>query len=170
MKKRNVILVTLAEVILLVIAYVLLVLMSAGSGAVVIMIHNIIDIPSLIYILIFTLPGLAIAGVWKDFWKAFTVGQKEYSLKELKNMSEAVKVGKKLPVLGGIFAIMIGLLAIFYYLDFGAMEFEREVFVANIAVAMLPIIYVTVIEFLLIPVSVNLAKTINEVMSFDEEE
>jgi preprotein translocase subunit YajC len=168
MKKRNVIWLTVAQFVLLIVACYLSLLVSAGSLNALHMLGNLIDIPSIILIIIFVFPGLAIAGVWRDFWKAFTVGQKVYNLKELKNMSEAVRVGQKLAVLGGILAVVFSLIAIFVYVD--VRTAGVEVFVANIKVAIQPIIYVSVIEYLLIPVSVNITKTINEEMSFDEEE
>ena len=49
-----------------------------------------IDLPSLIMILMVLIPGLLILGEWKDFTKAFSVGIREYSLLELKNIIGAV--------------------------------------------------------------------------------
>ena len=168
MKKRNVIWLTIAQLVLLIVACILTGTVSAGFLNTLFMTQMLLDIPTMILIIIFTLPGLAIAGVWKDFWRAFSIGKKEYGLNELKNMSEAIRVGQKLAVLGGILAVILQLNSIFLFVD--VRDAGMEVLIANLRVAILPVIYVAVIEFLLIPVSVVITKTINEVMSFDEEE
>ena len=168
MKKRNVIWLTIAQFVLLLGATYLTLAVSAGTKNGLFVIGNLIDIPSIILILFFTLPGLVICGVWKEFWRAFTVGKKEYSLNELKNMSEAIRVGQKAAVLGGILAFILQLNTVFLYVDLR--NAGAEVLIANLRVAILAVVYVSVIEFLLIQVSVNITKTINEVMSFDEEE
>nr|MCR5756088.1 hypothetical protein [Acetatifactor sp.] len=66
-----------------------------------------IDLPSLLLIALILFPGLAIMGAWKDFFKAFSVGIKPFSLLQLKNIIKAVDAAQKLTVLGALFAIII---------------------------------------------------------------
>ncbi len=92
--KMNVKLVMLLELILLVAAVGLLA-MLAGVGLN-FPLSNLWDPLSFLFILFITLPGLIIMGEWKNFLKAFSVGQKPYSLLELKDINGAVASCQKL--------------------------------------------------------------------------
>lgn len=162
MKKRNVKLVLLVQIVPLVIAFMICKISSMG-------IHTksfqyFMDFPSIVGLLLFVVPGMFVLGVWKDFWKALSIGQKEYKLIELKNILEAVKACQKLVLLGGIFEVIIGFVAMLF-----DMEDFRTIGPA-LCVMIMPVFYVVISEYFLLTLSVFTQKAINEEMNLDEEE
>lgn len=123
-----------------------------------------IDFPSILGILLFAIPGLMILGEWKNFCKAFSVGQTEYKLVELKNILEAVKTCQRLVVLGGLFEMIVGFVAMMGNLA------DPATIGPNLAVITLSGFYVVILEYFLLPLSVNIQKAINEGMELNEEE
>ena len=120
-----------------------------------------IDLPSLLLIALILFPGLAIMGAWKDFFKAFSVGIKPYSLLQLKNIIEAVDAAQKLTICGALFAIIIsGVLIIG--------RFDPSTMGPNLAVCFLSGLYAVIIEFLLLPLKLNAERKMNEEMDMGE--
>lgn len=162
MKKRNVKLILLLELVLLIPVFLVIKLtcMGPGFGS----LAWFIDFPSILGILLFAIPGLMIFGEWKNFCKAFSVGQTEYKLLELKNILEAVKTCQKLVVLAGLFEMIISFIAMMGNLS------EPSTIGPNLAVMVLSGLYVVIAEYFLLPLSVNTQKAINEGMELNEEE
>lgn len=163
MKKRDIKPVLLFELLLLLFVFLLLYCTNFGYSNT----NGLLffwDGISFIAMLLIVIPGMFMLGEWRDFWKAFSVGQKEYKLKELKNILEAVKTCQKLVLLGGLFEVIINYVAAMAYMQ----EFATYGMVMVIAV--LPGLYALILEYFLLPLSVNTQKAINEEMELNEEE
>lgn len=159
MKKHiNIKLVVLLELLLFI---VFLILMSLCCGSKVV---YFIDGPSFLAIIIVLIPGLLLMGAWKDFVKAFSVGQKKYGLMELKNIVESVNTAQKLVVYGGIISAVVGLVTVLGHID------NLELIGPNLAVAILSIFYMAFFEFLILPLKFNAVRAMNEEMDIDYEE
>ena len=161
MKKRNVKMVLLVELILLLIVFAITVPICFRQGLS--GMCYLIDAPSMIGILLFAVPGMMILGAGRDFCKAFSVGQKKYTLLELKNIIEAVKACQKLVVIGGLFEMLIASIAILATLD------DLTVLGPNLAVMILSGLYIVILEYFLLPLYLNTQKTLHEEMCLDEE-
>ncbi|MBQ1547054.1 MAG: hypothetical protein IIZ61_01540 [Lachnospiraceae bacterium] len=122
-----------------------------------------IDIPSIIFILIVLIPGLIIMGEWKNFIKSFSVGIKEFSLLELKDIVIAVSAAQKLTILGALIAIITSIVLVLKNLD------DLQMLGPCLAVCCLSGLYAAVIEFFLLPLRLNAEHKMNEEMDFGDE-
>ena len=122
-----------------------------------------LDMPSLMIILLVLIPGLLIMDEWRDFVKAFSVGIKQYSLLELKNIIEAVGAAQKLTIHGALFAIIISAILLMGRFD------EPSTFGPNLAVCFLSGFYAVIIEFFLLPLRLNVERKMNEEMDLGDE-
>lgn len=125
---------------------------------------NFIDVPTMVILLIFTVPVLFASGMAEDFAMAFQMGKKQCSLVQMKKTLEAVKLLQRLVLCGAGFTTMISLLFILHMLD------EPAAFGPNLAVAILAVFYGIIIESLLIPLSAYVQNHITEAMHVEEEE
>ena len=155
---KNIRLIILGELLLFLGIFLFILLLGSwGFSAVV----WFLDLPSLLLITLILFPGLAIMGAWKDFFKAFSVGIKPYSLLQLKNIIEAVDAAQKLTICGALFAIIIsGVLIIG--------RFDPSTMGPNLAVCFLSGFYAVIIEFLLLPLKLNAERKMNEEMDMGE--
>ena len=120
---------------------------------------NFIDVPTMVILLIFTVPVLFASGMAEDFAMAFQMGKKQCSLVQMKKTLEAVKLLQRLVLCGAGFTTMISLLFILHMLD------ETAAFGPNLAV-----FYGIIIESLLIPLSAYVQNHITEAMHVEEED
>lgn len=158
--KKNIRLVLLGELLLFVVVFLLTIVGSSyGFSAV----SWFLDLPSLILLVAIIIPGLLIMGEWKDFVKSFSVGIKEYSLLELKNIIGAVDAAQKLTVFGALFAIIISGVLVLGHLD------QPETIGPNLAVCFLSGLYAVIIEFFLLPLRLNAERKMNEEMDLGDE-
>lgn len=159
--KRNVKLMVLLEFLVIVVAVALLAFTCEKTFF---SFHYLLDWFSLAFILVVTIPGLIIMGEWKNFLKAFSVGQKQYSLLELKNINGAVSSCQKLILYSGTVGIISQIVILFRQLQ------EPRLVGGNLADALMMVLYMAMLEYLLIPVKFNAERTMNEEMDFDAEE
>ncbi len=158
--KKNIRLVLLGELLLFVAIFlVIIILGSWGMSAIL----WFLDPPSLLMILLFLIPGLLIMGEWKDFIKAFSVGIKNYSLLELKNIIGAVDAAQKLTIYGALLAIIISAVLLLGNLD------DPSTIGPNLAVCFLAGFYAVVFEFILLPLRLNAERRMNEEMDLEDE-
>ncbi len=122
-----------------------------------------IDLPSILLIVLVLIPGLIIMGEWKDFIKSFSVGIKQYSLLELKNIVGAVGAAQKLTIYSALMAIIISAVLMLGRLD------DPELLGANLAICLLAGFYAVIIEFFLLPLRLNAERKMNEEMDFEDE-
>ncbi len=156
---KNIRFVLLGELLLFIGVFVFCVL-SGGQGISSLLVF--FDLPSLLLILLFLIPGLIIMGAWKDFGKAFSVGIRPYSLLELKNITEAVGTAQKLTICGALFAIIVSGVLLMARLDDPASMGPR------LAVCFLSGFYAVIIEFLLLPLKLHTDRKMNEEMDLGE--
>ena len=158
--KKNIRLVLLGELLLFVVVFLLTIVGSSYGFSAVLWF---LDLPSLILLVAIIIPGLLIMGEWKDFVKSFSVGIKEYSLLELKNIIGAVDAAQKLTVFGALFAIIISGVLVLGHLD------QPETIGPNLAVCFLSGLYAVIIEFFLLPLRLNAERKMNEEMDIGDE-
>ena len=104
------------------------------------------------------IPGLLIMGAWKDFVRSFSVGIRQYSLLELKNIINAVQAAQKLTIFAALFAIIISGVQLLGRFD------DPSTIGPNLAVCFLSGFYAIIIEFLMLPLRLNAEKKMNEEM------
>ncbi len=158
--KKNIRLVLLGELLLFVVVFFLIIFLSSYELSTV---SWFIDLPSLILLVAILIPGLLIMGEWKDFVRSFSVGIKDFSLLELKNIIEAVDAAQKLTVFGALFAIIISGVLLLGHLD------TPETIGPNLAVCFLSGLYAVIIEFFLLPLRLNAERKMNEEMDLGDE-
>ena len=158
--KKNIRLVLIGELILFVAVFLFVIFMGSWGVS---SIAWFLDLPSLLIIALILIPGLLIMGEWKDFIRAFSVGIKQYSLLELKNIIEAVGAAQKLTVYGALFAIIISGVLLMGKLD------DPYTIGPNLAVCFLSGFYAVIIEFFLLPLRLNAERKMNEEMDFGDE-
>jgi flagellar motor component MotA len=160
MMKKNIRTVLLGELILFIAIFLFnVVIGSWGLSAIL----WFLDIPSLLVILMVLIPGLIIMGEWKDFTRSFSVGIKQYSLLELKNIIEAVGAAQKMTIYGALFAIIISGILLMGRLD------NPSTIGPNLAVCFLAGFYAVILEFFLLPLKLNAERKMNEEMDFGDE-
>lgn len=113
-------------------------------------------------IVLVLIPGLLIMGAWNDFVKSFSVGIRQYSLLELKNIINAVYAAQKLTIFAALFAIIISGVQLLGRFD------NPATIGPNLAVCFLSGFYAIIIEFLLLPIRLNAEKKMNEEMDLGE--
>ena len=160
--KKNIRFVLLGELILF-LAVFFLTLYFCNDDPVA-MIPDFIDLPSLLGILIISVPGLFITGEMKDFIKSFSVGIRHYGLLELKNIINAVGAAQKLTIYGALFMIITENVLFMHVLS------NVDAIGPNISVMLLTAFYAAIIEFFLLPLKLNAERKMNEEMDLDDAE
>ena len=159
---KNIRMVLLGQFLLVAFVFILCICMASGDAGMSAAAWF-ADVVSLLLILLFLIPGLLIMREWKDFIKAFSVGIKDYSLLELKNIIGAVGAAQKLTICGALFSIIVSIVLILGNLS------DYQYIGPNLAVALLTGLYAVIIEFFLIPLKLNAEKKMNEEMDLDDE-
>ena len=157
---KNIRVVLLGELVLLIVIFAILI---AGSGFGPEAALWFLDMPSAVLLLLVLIPGLIIMGEWKDFLKAFSVGIKKYTLLELKNIKEAVAAAQKLTIFGALLAIITSAVIVLGKLG------SPETLGPNLAVCCLAGFYAVIIEFFLMPLSLNTERRMNEEMDLEDD-
>ncbi|MBR1847921.1 MAG: hypothetical protein IJ791_01605 [Lachnospiraceae bacterium] len=157
---KNIRVVLLGELVLLIVIFAILI---AGSGFGPEAALWFLDMPSAVLLLLVLIPGLIIMGEWKDFLKAFSVGIKKYTLLELKNIKEAVAAAQKLTIFGALLAIITSAVIVLGKLG------SPETLGPNLAVCCLAGFYAVIIEFFLMPLSLNTERKMNEEMDLEDD-
>ena len=157
---KNIRFILLGQLLLLLLIFAILVI---GGGFDLSAAAWFFDLPSLILIALFLIPGLIIIGEWKDFTKAFSVGIKDYRLLELKNIIEAVTAAQKLTVFGALLSIITSAVLLMGRLD------SPETFGPSLAVCFLSGFYAVIVEFFLLPLRLNAERKMNEDMDLEDE-
>ncbi len=158
--KKNIRTVLLGELILFIAIFLFNVVMGSWGLSAILWF---LDIPSLLVILMVLIPGLIIMGEWKDFTRSFSVGIKQYSLLELKNIIEAVGAAQKMTIYGALFAIIISGILLMGRLD------DPSTIGPNLAVCFLAGFYAVILEFFLLPLKLNAERKMNEEMDLGDE-
>lgn len=155
---KNIRLVLLGELIIFIVIFMIHIF---GGGWTFSSISWFIDLPSLLLLMLILIPGLLVMGEWKNFIKAFSVGIKDYSLLDLKNIIGAVDAAQKLTIYGALFSIIISGVLIMGRLD------DMSTIGPNLAVCFLSGLYAVILEFFLLPLRLNAERKMNEEMDME---
>lgn len=122
-----------------------------------------LNFPSLVIILVFTVPVLIRGGVWKDFKRAFLLLKNGYTchLSELRRTQDVLEMLQKQVVYAGIMAMLLSFITIMKKLS------DLASLGPNLAVAILTVLYATVIEMLLLPLHLEVKRQIINYMDLD---
>ncbi len=136
-----------------------------GSGDLLYVTIQLLNLPSLIIILVFTVPVLVRGGVWKDFMRAFFLMKKGYAchLSELRRTQDVLEMLQRQVFCAGILSMLLTLISIMRNLS------DPATLGPNLAVAILTILYATVIEMLLLPLQLEVKRRIIDFMELDED-
>ncbi len=116
-------------------------------------IYNVLDIPSLLIILMITIPMLLASGLFPDLGRAFkviTFKKADYTKLELKRALEAVRLTFKLVVFSGFFGSLVGLINILRYLS------SPETIGPNVSVMLICTLYSVFAGFIFMPIAAKL--------------
>lgn len=121
------------------------------------------NFPSLVIILVFTVPVLIRGGVWKDFKRAFFLLKNGYAchLSELRRTQDVLEMLQKQVVYAGIMAMLLSFITIMRQLS------DLESLGPNLAVAILTVLYATIIEMMLLPLHLEVKRRIIDYMELD---
>jgi flagellar motor component MotA len=114
---------------------------------------NVFDIPSLLIILLITIPMLLASGLFPDLRRAFRAimdKKVSYSSLELQKSLEAVKLTVRLIVFSGIFGSLTGLINVLKYLS------DPQALGPNLSVLLICTVYALFGSFLFMPISARL--------------
>ncbi len=124
-----------------------------------------IDMPSLVIILVFTLPVMFRGGVWKDFKRACMLLRKDYGchLSELRRSLDVVEMLQKQVVFAGVVCVLMSLISILRRLS------DLASLGPNMAVAILTMLYAMIFEMLLLPLQLEAKRRIIGYMEVDTD-
>ena len=124
-----------------------------------------LDAPSLIIILVFTVPVLFKSGVWKDFKRAWRLLKKDYTchLSELRRTLDVVEMMQKQVIYAGIVCMLLSFIYVLCCLS------DLASLGPNIAVAILTMLYSLLLEMLLLPLQLEVKRRIIDYMEVDTD-
>lgn len=128
-------------------------------------ISYLIDLPSMVIILILTVPVLLRGGMWKDFKRAWKLLRKNYTchLGELRRTLDVVEMVQRQVIYAGIISLLMSLIAILHNLS------DPMRLGPNMAVAILTMLYAVCFEMLLLPLQLEVKRRIIDYMEEDTD-
>lgn len=157
----------LMEIISIILGIILLGALDYGSGVLELrQLVYLMDFPSLIIVLVFTVPVLLKGGVWKDFKRAWRLLQKNYTchLSDLRRTLDVVEMMQKQVLYGGVVSVLMTFITILRQL------YDPASLGPNLAVAILSMLYALLFEMLLLPLQLEVKRRIIDYMDVDTEE
>lgn len=156
------------EIISILFGVILLGTTTYGYGGGMFELHRLrylIDLPSLIIVLVFTVPALFKGGVWKDFMRAWKLLRKDYTchLSELRRTLDVVEMMQKQLIYAGVLCMLMSFITILGQLT------RPENLGPNLAVAILTILYAVIFEMLLLPLQLEVKRRIIDYMELDTD-
>lgn len=152
----------LLELIALILAVLFCTTVNMGASQWRSVIVGLIDMPTLLMLVVCVLPAFLVCGMWKDFIRAVKLQKKSYtcSLNEMKKAQDAVSFLQKSLIWGGGIVTLIGLSNLLWC----ASGNDWQALGPSLAVAEIPLIYVAMLEFLLLPLEMVVKRRILEFM------
>ncbi|MCM1266943.1 MAG: hypothetical protein NC302_03485 [Bacteroidales bacterium] len=129
------------------------------------LVFRLLDLPSLIIVLVFTVPVLIRNGVWKDFKRAFLLLRKNYTchLGELRRTQDVLEMVQRQVICAGILSMLVTFVIILGSL------YDLAALGPNVAVAIMTVLYATVIVMLLLPLQLEVKRRILDYMELGDE-
>lgn len=156
MKRKNLLITYVVELFIFVVC--IIVLSVSGIG----FLPVLVDFPTLLLFILFTVPVLAGSGLWKDLFRVFSADKG--SLIKLNRTLEAVKLMQRQVLFAGCIIITLSALILLYT----APENEQAFSPLNLFIAILPAIYMAVFELLLMPMYTETKLAILDYMGKEE--
>lgn len=146
-----------------------IILLGTGFGYGWFDLHQLIfllDLPSLITMLVFTVPILFKSGVWNDFKRAWRLLSRNYTchLSELRRTLDVVEMMQKQVIYAGVICMLMTFITIMHSLS------DLASLGPNLAVAILTMLYALIFEMLLLPLQMEVKRRIIDYMEVDTEE
>lgn len=150
----------LINLIAIAVTLVLTALMVEGGIGVGGVLLCLLDAPTIITILMLSLPILLWNGMWKDLVRGFKLLKKEYScsLSELKRTQDVVELLQKQIICAGVILVAFMLIVVLGILQ------KPETLGPNVAVILLTAFYVAIFEMFLLPMQVEIKRRIIDYM------
>lgn len=125
-----------------------------------------LDMPSLICILVLTVPILLRSGLGRDFMRAFKLLRKGYTchLSELRRTLDAVELMQKQVLCAGILCMLISFIYVLHSMN------TPESLGPCIAVAVLTLFYAVIMEMLLLPLQIEAKRRIIDYIGEEEKD
>lgn len=127
--------------------------------------RHLLDIPSLVIMLVFTVPVLLKSGVWRDFKRAWRLLKKDYTchLSELRRTLDVVEMMQKQVIYAGVICMLLSFVTILGLLS------DLASLGPMMAVAILTMLYAVIFEMLLLPLQLEVKRRIIDYMETDTE-
>lgn len=154
------------ELISIALGVILLGAIDYGSGWIELpRLGYLVDIPSLVIILVLTVPVLFKGGLWRDFKRAWRLLWKDYNghLIEVRRALDVVEMMQKQVLYAGTISVLLIFITILRNLS------DLASLGPNLAVAILTMLYATIIEMLLLPLQLEAKRRIIDYMGVDTD-
>lgn len=150
----------LIEVVTIIVSIVLMAVVCGSQLGVGAVLTGLWDFPSLISLLVLSLPILFRNGMWKDFIRGFKLLRKSYkcSLADLKRTLDVIELLQKQILYAAIVLTVFAMIIVLGYLQ------TPETMGANLAVALITVFYGAILEMLLLPMHVEVKRRIIDYM------
>ncbi len=159
-KKMNVGFVVCLELFVMLVALALSLLGMKGGLS---LVWLFLDLPSLVLLLLFSVPPMVFSGMWGDFLRAFSAGKKDFGVAKLKRSEKAVSMMQRFVLIGGFFSVFVALIVCLSDVS------DSCTLGNNLAVICISAFYTVVFEFLLIPLDASVRVALIDAMNLDEE-
>ena len=148
------------ELIAIVVSILLMAFVCGSQIGVGTVLTGLLDFPSLIGLLVLSLPILFRNGMWKDFVRGFKLLKKSYtcSLGELKRTQDVIELLQKQILYAAVIITAFSLIIVLGFLQ------TPEVMGVNVAVALITVLYAAIMEMLLLPVHIEAKRRIIDYM------
>ncbi len=150
------------EIISIVLGMVLMCCLGETGGTSLV---GFLDLPSLVLILVLTLPVLFRNGLGKDFLRAFKLLKKSYHcrLGELRRTLDAVEMMQKQIIWAALIIMVVSFIQVLAHIN------ALQLIGPNVAVVCLSILYVSMMELLLLPLQFEVKRRIIDYMEEEQE-
>lgn len=150
----------LIELIAIMISIVLMAVVCGSQLGVGVVLTSLLDFPSLVGLLILTLPILLRNGMWKDVVRGFKLLRKGYtcSLADLKRTLDVVELLQKQILYAAAILTTFSMIIVLGFLS------APETMGVNTAVALITVLYAAIFEMLLLPMHVEVKRRIIDYM------
>ena len=150
----------LIELIAIVVSIVLMAVVCGSQIGVGVILTSLLDFPSLVGLLILTLPILLRSGMWKDFVRGFKMLRKSYScsLADLKRTQDVIELLQKQIIYAAVIITSFSVIIVL-----GCLQ-TPSVIGVNLAVALITVLYAAIMEMLLLPIHIEVKRRIIDYM------
>lgn len=150
----------LIELVAIIVSMFLMALLFQGGAGSLKFLTMFLDLPSLICILLLSLPILVKNGLFKDFIRAFKMQSKKFScsLSDMRRSLDVVELMQKQILYAGGIATIVPVIYVLCIVD------DLALVGPNIAVSLMTVFYTAILELLLLPMQLEIKRRIIDYM------